>query len=198
MRRYVYIPILTLIMLVCASCNVVNMPKSMNYSFEQGMEGWATNGTDLDNPPDQWSIGPSQDMASKGETSLKFYLDNANDAGKIWITRSFDVEPQTHYQVEVTYKFASADYGDINPWKIITGATLEPPRTAGGLVYQGDTGNGADPDDGWVWQRKTYNFNIRTGPEKELYVTIGIWGTWETPRTYYLDDVDVTLIKEQI
>jgi hypothetical protein len=198
MSRYIYIPILTFLMLVCVSCNMVNMPKSVNFSFEKDMEGWTTNGTDLDNPPDRWSIELSQDMASEGKTSLKFYLDNVNGAGKIWITRSIDVEPQTHYQVEVTYKFASADYGDLNLWKIITGAALEPPRTAGELVYQGDTGNGADPDDGWVWHRKTYGFDIRTGPEKELYITIGVWGTWETPRTYYIDDVDVTLIKEQI
>jgi len=197
MRKSLYI-VITFLLLIFASCNVMNTPKAMNFSFEEGMEGWATNGTDLDNPPDQWSIESSKDMASEGKTSLKFYLDNVNDAGKIWITRSIEVEPQTHYQVEVTYKFASADYGDLNLWKIITGVALEPPKTAGELVYQGDTGNGADPDDGWVWQHKTYNFNIRTGPEKELYVTIGIWGTWETSRTYYLDDVDVTLIKEQI
>jgi hypothetical protein len=198
MSKFACLPILALVTLIFAGCNVANMPQSMNYSFERGLEGWTTNGTDLDNPPDQWSIEPSRDMASKGETSLKFYLDNVNDAGKIWITRSFDVEPETHYQVEVTYKFASADYGGLNLWKVITGVALEPPRTAGELVYQGDTGNGAGPDDGWVWQRQTYNFDIRTGPEKELYVTIGVWGTWEAARTYYLDDLDVTFIKEQV
>jgi hypothetical protein len=198
MARWIYILILALVALIFTDCNIANMPQSMNFSFEQGMEGWTTNGTDLDNPPDQWSIEPSQDMASKGKTSLKFSMENVNDAGKIWITRSFNVEQETHYQVEVTYRFASADYGDLNLWNIITGVALEPPRTAGELVYQGDTGNGADPDDGWVWQHKTYNFNIRTGPEKELYVTIGIWGTWETHRTYYFDDVEVTFVKEKI
>ncbi len=81
MSRWVYIPILALVMLVCKSCNIVNMPESVNFSFEHGMEGWTTSGTDLDNPPDQWSIELSRDMASKGETLLRFYLDNVNDAG---------------------------------------------------------------------------------------------------------------------
>jgi hypothetical protein len=24
-----------------------------------------------------------------------------------------------------------------------------------------------------------------------LFVVVGIWGTWETPRTYYVDDLSV-------
>jgi hypothetical protein len=192
MRKGLYI-VITLLLLALAGCNIPNMPESNNYSFEQGMEGWTASGTDLGSPPDQWSIEPSQGFASKGTTSLKLYLDNANDAGKIWVMRSFEVKPQTHYQVEVTYKFASADYGKVNLWTIITGVALEAPKTAAELAYQGDTGNGGGPDDGWIWKRQTYDFEIRTGPEKELYVTIGIWGTWETSRTYYLDDVDVVI-----
>jgi hypothetical protein len=195
MRKSLYLMV-TLLLLILAGCNIANMPQTTNFSFEQGMEGWIASGTDLSNPPDQWSIEPSQNTASKGDTSLKFYLDNVNDAGKIWVTHAFDVKPQTHYQVEVTYEFASADYGDMNLWKMITGVALEAPKTAGELVYQGDTGNGRGSEEGWVWQRKTYNFDIRTGPEQELYVTIGIWGTWETSRTYYLDDVDVVITTE--
>jgi hypothetical protein len=197
MRKGLYLTV-TLLLFALAGCNIANIPQTTNFSFEQGTEGWTASGTDLGSPPDQWSIEPSRNTASKGKTSLKFYLDNANDAGKIWVTRTFDVKPQTHYQVEVTYKFASADYGDINLWKMITGVALEAPKTAAELVYQGDTGNGGGPEDGWLWRRKTYNFDIRTGPEQELYVTIGIWGTWETSRTYYLDDVDVVITTEPI
>jgi hypothetical protein len=197
MRKGLYL-VFALFLLATAGCNIANMPQSNNFSFEQGMEGWETGGTDLGNPPDQWSIAPSQDLASKGATSLKFYLNNVNDAGKIWVTHSFDVKAQTHYQVEVTYKFASADYGNINLWTMITGVTLEAPKTAAELVYQGNTGNGAGPGEGWVWQRQTYNFDVRTGPEQKLYVTIGIWGTWESPRTYYLDEVDVVITTEQV
>lgn len=95
MRRIIYLLTFALVPLISASCSLLNMPQAMTF-FERGFDGWTANGTDLDNPPDQWSIEPPQDMASKGKTSLKFYLDNVNDAGKIWIERSFNVEPQSY------------------------------------------------------------------------------------------------------
>ncbi len=194
-RRNIYLLTFALVLLLSASCSLLNLPQSMTFSFEQGFDGWTATGTDLDNPPDQWSIEPSQDMASKGKTSLKLYLNNVNDAGKIWIERSFNVEPQSYYQVHVSYDLASADYGNLNLWDIITGVVLEPPKTAGELVYEGDTGNGADADEGWLWLHKIYDLSIRPGPESEIYVIIGVWGTWETARTYYLDNVEVILAK---
>ena len=39
---------------------------------------------------------------------------------------------------------------------------------------------------------KTDRFVATSSPSGALYVSIGIWGTWETSRTYYLDDVTVT------
>jgi hypothetical protein len=95
----------------------------------------------------------------------------------------------------VEYDFASNDYGDLNLWTVITGALLGPPTKADELVYQRDTGNGADKDDGYKWLHKTYSFDMRTGPEKEIIVIIGIWGTWETARNYYIDNVKIRTIK---
>jgi hypothetical protein len=37
MKRRLSAPILALITLILAGCNVVNMPQSMNFSFEQGI-----------------------------------------------------------------------------------------------------------------------------------------------------------------
>jgi hypothetical protein len=122
-------------------------------------------------------------------------MNSQHDAGKIWVERPFDVEANQYYQVHVEYDFASADYGNLNLWTIITGVVLGPPTKADELVYQKDTGNGADKDDGYKWLHKTYDLDIRSGPEKQLYVVIGVWGTWETARTYYLDNVKVTFIK---
>src|SRR5713226_1643996 len=93
------------------------------YSFENYLEGWSTNGTDLDlNDPtaDQWSITRSQDMAADGLTAVKFDLTNNNDEGKIWIEKPFLVEPNHLYAVNVSYSFASAD-GDLGNFQIITG-----------------------------------------------------------------------------
>ncbi len=187
--------LLICIPLILAGCSVLGIPKQTEFSFEKGMDGWAAQGTDLSNPADEWSIERSEDMATDGSTSLKFHLNNLNDAGKIWIERPFDVDSNSYYQVHVQYDFASADYGDFNLWTIITGALLGPPTKADELVYQRDTGNGGDRDEGYKWLHKTYTFDMRTGPEKEIYVVIGVWGTWETARTYYIDNVKITVVK---
>ena len=193
MKSILYV--LAFIPILLAGCSVLQIPKQMEFSFENGLDGWVTNSTDLGNPADKWSISSSQDMATNGRSSLKLDLNNSNGAGKIWIQRPFDVDPNSYYQVHVEYDFASADYGDVNLWTIISGVVLGPPTKADELVYQRDTGNGADKDDGYKWSHKYYDFDLRSGPEKKLYVVIGVWGTWETNRTYYIDNVKVTFIK---
>ena len=91
--------------------------------------------------------------------------------------------------------FASADWGDVNLFTIITGVVQEPPETRDDLVYQGSTGNESDTDVGYVWLKKGYDFLVRSGANGKLYVTIGIWGTWETTRIYYFDNVIITFIE---
>lgn len=163
------------------------------FSFEHDMDGWVAEGTDLDNPPVEWSIERSQDLASDGETAIRLYLNNINDAGKIWGERAFDVEPNREYQVHLEYDFATADWGDMNLWTIITGVVSQPPKVKGGLVYQEDTGNNARPGDGFVWLYKSYDFTVESDEDSKLYIMIGVWGTWETARTYYLDNVKVAI-----
>jgi hypothetical protein len=70
------------------------------------MERWNANGTDLDNPPVEWSIQRTQEMVKDGNSSLKFHLVNHNDQGKIWIERFFVVKSNHLYQVNVRYAFA--------------------------------------------------------------------------------------------
>lgn len=162
-----------------------------SFSFEHDMEGWLARGTDLDNPPVEWSIQRSQEIARDGHTAIKYYLSNVNDAGKIWIERPFDVKPDSLYQVNVRYSFASADCGDLNLWTIITGVVPEAPQSGDDLVYQGETGNGST-DPGYEWLDKSYDFTIQSSSSGKLYVIIGVWGTWETARTYYVDEVQVS------
>ena len=181
--------------LVLSGCSEAGAPKSgtFQFSFEHDMQGWTVGGTDLDNPPVEWSIERSQDIASDGNTALRFYLNNVNDAGKIWIEKPFDVDPSRFYGAQVEYDLASADWGDMNLWTIITGVISKPPKEKGGLVYQGATGNSAREEEGFVWLHKSYGFNVRSNEEGKLYAVIGFWGTWETARTYYVDNINVTI-----
>jgi len=164
---------------------------SFFFSFENDLQEWEAKALDLElaNSTIDWSITRSQEMGKDDSSSLRFYLENWNDMGKIWIERSFDLKPNTRYQVNISYSFASADWGDANFFRIITGVLTEPPRFRDDLVYQGDTGNGADSDVGYVWLEKSYSFSVESDIDGELYVVIGVWGVWETPRTYYLDNL---------
>lgn len=166
---------------------------SFFFSFEGGMQGWEAKAMDLElaNSTIDWSITRSQERVNDGSSSLRFYLENWNDMGKIWIERGFVVKPNARYMVNVSYAFASADWGDANFFEIISGVLQEPPRSRYELVYQGGTGNGADSDVGYVWSEKSYSFSVESDETGRLYVIVGVWGVWETPRTYYLDSLKV-------
>jgi len=161
-------------------------------SFESGLDGFSANGTDLDDPPIEWSIERTNLEADEGAWSVRLDLENLNDAGKIWIERSFDLEAGRAYDVELSYAFGSSDFGDINLWTIIAGVVPEDPEITDDLVFQGNTGNGEEEDVGVVWLEKSHAFTATAGAGGELWVVLGVWGTSEFPRTYYLDDVEIT------
>ncbi|MFW9952194.1 MAG: hypothetical protein ACFFKA_18900, partial [Candidatus Thorarchaeota archaeon] len=168
------------------------------YSFENTYSGWDTVGIDLQlgDTTIVWSIHPSDDRAVDSSFSLRYYLENFNDAGKIWIQKSFSVEQQSDYIVNIDYKFASRDFGMANLWTIITGVHLSPPESANELIYQDHTGNGFNFDTGYVWLDKNYEFNINSDTSNNFWIVIGIWGNWEAPRTYYIDSLSIQIQKD--
>lgn len=170
-------------------------PSYFFYSFEKGMQGWTPDGTDLLDPPINWTVEQSDDHATDGDHSIKFYLDNMNDAGKIWMQKSFDLDPNTHYELTINYDFGTRDWGNINLFRIITGVTTKNPETADDLIFQDNTGHQQDEDIGYTWVNKSYTLSLQTDENGTAYVFIGIWGTWTTPRTYYVDSVNISFEK---
>ena len=73
--------------------------QSYFYSFENTYSGWDTVGIDLQlgDTTIVWSIHPSDERAVDSSYSLRYYLENYNDAGKIWIQKPFSVEQQSDY-----------------------------------------------------------------------------------------------------
>jgi hypothetical protein len=168
------------------------------FSFEDDMAGWETRGIDLELGDSLivWAIHRTQEMAKEGSTAVEFYLENYNDAGKIWIQRPFEVSPDASYRVQVAYAFCSAEFGMAKLWTIITGVVPKQPETRDDLVYQGHTGNGSETDIGFQWLEKSYHFDVTASKDGQLYVFVGIWGTWETPRRYYLDSLAVSFAEK--
>lgn len=184
------------------SATFKELPKrNYSFSFENDMEGWTANGLELNNII--WSVDRTQEIASDGINSVKLYLgDSIGDlggpsgAGIIWIERSFDVKPDKLYHVNVRYDFGSADWGDLNLFRIITGAAQKSPQSQDELIYQGDSGNGDESYVGYLWLEKSCGFDVRSSPDGKLYVYIGVDRTWEYDRTYYLDNVQVKFTKQ--
>ncbi len=170
-----------------------NIPEGF-YSFESDMQGWEINGTDLDNPPINWSVERSDNMSTHGNYSVKFYLENFNDAGKIWMGKTYNVDPNAIYEVKISYNFATSDFGDLNLFNIITTALGTSFSGRDDLNYEGDTGHHTE-EEGFVWLDKEFEYIVETEDNGEIYINIGVWGSWETTRTYYVDGLNITIEK---
>ncbi|MGH7477014.1 MAG: hypothetical protein ACRELD_12040 [Longimicrobiales bacterium] len=171
--------------------------QTFTVSFEDpaaGLQGWSRDTADVDDPPITWSIERSTELASLDSSSVRLELANLNNAGKIWIERRFNVLPDTDYTVDIAFDFASADFGTVNLWQIIAGASADDPEDAADLEFSGDTGNGSDTDAGHVWDERRTSVEARSSADGRLYVFLGVWGTWEATRVYYIDDIRVTFM----
>lgn len=166
-------------------------PVEFSFSFDEGMEGWAAAATDTLDPPIEWHVRHSTARARSGDGSVELHLENLNDAGKVWMERSVQLEAGVTYEVDLSYAFATSDWGDFNLFTVIAGVHAAPPRTADDLTFQDDTGHGGEEDVGFVWQDRSYSFSVTAPPDGVLHVAVGVWGTWETTRTYFVDDLTV-------
>jgi hypothetical protein len=166
------------------------------FPFENDLEGWVVKGADLGEPPVTWSITRSGEVTRGGRSAAIFNLSNTNGQAKIWLERIFPMEPGQRYRVRVEYDFASADWGDVNLWRLVTGVAPGQFHGSDDLVYQGDTGNGLGSAAGYQWLEKAYDFTVQADAEGKVYAAIGIWGTWEAERRYFLDNVRITFTRD--
>jgi hypothetical protein len=195
LRKYgCFISMFIIVALIFSGC-IDDNTISYHFSFEENMNGWISDGTDLSNPEINWSIQPSNEMSVDGNKSMKFYLENLNDAGKIWIERIFQLDPNTKYIIRLSFRFATRDFGNVNLFRIIAGMSIKNPETYNDLIFQDYTGNQQDHDVGFVWMNKSYSLSLKTNETGIVYGMIGVWGTWETARTYYVDSVNISFSK---
>lgn len=164
----------------------------INYTFEATLTPWVPDGTDLDDPPVEWSIERSDERANEGDWSVEFTLENLNDAGKIWMETAVQrLTPGVTYDVRLAFDFGSSD-AEINAWTIIAGASRNNPETVDDLVFREST---AVPGGGFTWMRKEYEFEATANTQGELTFMIGVWGTSEFSRTYFVDDVVIEVVR---
>jgi hypothetical protein len=54
-----------------------------------------------------------------------------------------------------------------------------------------DTSNGEAPDIGYRWIQKQTDVHVVSNADGYLYVVVGVAGTWESERIYYVDALHV-------
>ncbi len=209
-----YFVLTVIITILFASCFALiqefRNPISYSYSFETDWEEWEKKEADIElfeGGEINRSIERSQDIAIDGNTSIKFYMNNINDAGKIWIEKNFTVIPNQNYEVHVSFYFASKDWGKINLFRIIAGAEATSPQTPEEITeihyklynkykMEATTYNGHDSDFGYELLHKNFAFSVISNENGIIFVILGIWGTWETHRTHYIDGVQIIIAKK--
>jgi hypothetical protein len=166
-------------------------------NFEGGLGLWTPRALDtFVNPSDEinWNVSVSAEAARTGINAAKFSVDNRTDAAKVWLERSFDVTPNRTYDVTLNFDFGTTDFGGFNDWTVIAGAQPFSPQTVDDLPMNGGSTTGSDePITGLAWIPKTVTQRVTAGPTGKLYVTVGVWGTWESQRVYFIDNVEVTM-----
>jgi hypothetical protein len=173
-------------------------------SFEFGLSDWSVRSleTRVDTSTIDWHIITTDQMASVGSFSTEVYMENLTDAAKIWLERSLDVEPKRTYTATISFDLASRAAGNINTFQILANALPASPETGSEViqgVIDGDfpegTYNGGI--EGYVWLEKSIQKEVTAGADGKLHLILGIWGTWEGPRTYYFDNFVASLAAVQ-
>lgn len=196
--RCLVVSCLLIFLLVCACGENDDFTPSQYYvfSFEDSMQGWSSQGVDLDNPAVVWYVQRAVDMSRDSVSSAVIYLDNLNEKAKIWMQRMFAVDSSADYHVAVRYSMATRDWGNSDLWTILTGVSSRAVSTPEELGYQGNTGTGTSSDVGYFWLYKTYEFDVRSSSAGRLYVHIGVWGTSKATRSYYVDMVSISFTRK--
>src|SRR5438876_4079183 len=75
--------------------------QSAFFSFEGSLQGWTPRGLGLESGGAQeaWTITTVPAVPYDGASSAKFFLDNANGTGKIWLERTFSLSTAGHHVV---------------------------------------------------------------------------------------------------
>ena len=183
------------------------------FSFETGLEGWRADSADFCEsdpltglcPPEgafaPTDVEPVTGISDHGARSIRLFAFNATDAVKLWIERPFSVPEPGRYEVLVDWRLGTTD-GEIGAWTSIGAATDndpsaavapdDPPDRVGDFQRLGSTtALGPEPEIQFIVE--SFLEEVEVGADRELWVGLGVWGTFEVEREYFLDSVTVEI-----
>jgi len=155
------------------------------FSFEGSLQGWEPHAADLMNATgeDDWSITTDPTVPFDGASSVRFALDNANGAGKIWLERTFTLPSAGHRNLHL--EFAVSGSSDaVAPDRPIVGVFPAPPRTDDELQRAMQPPGIAS----FRWTPHAYDFAVDGAVAT---VVIGVAGGTTGRALYHLDALTV-------
>ena len=159
--------------------------QSAFFSFEGSLQGWTPRGLDLESggAEEAWTITTDPAVPYDGASSARFFLDNANGTGKIWLERTFSISTAGHHVVHLDFAVAGTRDA-ISVDQLIVGVLPAPPRNADALQPAVQPPGIA----GSRWTPYAYDFEM---DGSAATVVIGISGTTPGRIVYHLDALTI-------
>jgi hypothetical protein len=182
----------------------------LSEGFETDLREWETGADVPDDPnhpgrPVDWSITRSTERAATGDASVRYALDGRQDDGTVWVVRTVSVDPGRRYSADVS-ALAWSRRESFNTVAHLV-AYLGPDRPTSEQSFPGPMENstGADRPAGGLrepldraagWEEYAFTWASPRLESGTLSLAIGISAVWETEMTYFVDDVEATLVAE--
>lgn len=158
-------------------------------SFEQEVPGYY--GADFEVPFSPYPPTPVSFYAARsgaesyhGRFAQEIFLDGTQDDGTVWLERTFPVEPWSKIDVGVAFEFFRY-YPDMAFFPVVAIGVLDAEREYDFSSVPGTAVGG--------WDYLTFDQTVETGPYDTIHLGVGITVTWETPGTFFIDLIDVSL-----
>lgn len=161
------------------------------YGFESGGQGWVP--LTLPGAGGTASATVSSQQASEGSASMRLSLSGPTGTGAVYVTRRFtDLAEDRAYDVGITFDLGSEDTDPSDAWSLRAGAGAEQP---GGTTAFQSLGSTEVPGEAFMFEERALELVGSTGPDGELWITVGVAQAGPGDREYYLDGLRVTLTR---
>ncbi len=173
--------------------SIARITNNIQYqSFEEGFGGWISDADvplDPNNPghPVSWHIIIASNLSHSGQNSLELFIDGSQDDGTIWIEKEIDVAKNSQIQIVMSFWFYSAEKSDGEIAVVCSYANIANPETETDFTILGSANQIAG------WKEYATTTSLYTGSSDKFWVALGISVVWETPMTYYVDDINIQI-----
>lgn len=167
----------------------INIPRPLAESFEEDFGEWTASSDvplDPNNPGSsvQWHVQRSSSVSNfGGNYSAEFFIDGRQDDGTIWLERKISLKPNTQVRFTLSFWFYSDQESFNTLAAIVAYAGTAKPVVEEDFTVVG-TGNEVAG-----WKNYAFNPTVSTDSSGEVHVALGISVRWETPMTYYIDEI---------